>query len=161
MEITHLKVQPHPLGDNGLTHLVLVSHICYMKISSHCPSDAYIYIYTHIYIQSSAVITRSNLSRYYIRHFDNSGKTQSDIRITVVTPYLTGELWGVYGEVFWHCTVHIIYVVNSSISLIARGLGETSKIESGHTELTPSYVKSPSQCGSYGRPALIMARLSR
>ena len=52
-------------------------------------------------VQSSAIITRSNLSRYYTRHCHNSGR-RSDIRITRNIPYLalTGELWGVYCEDF-------------------------------------------------------------
>ena len=59
-------------------------------------------------IQSSAVITRSYLLRYHIRHCDNNGRyyiyiyNESDIRLTTDTPYLalTGELWGVYCEDF-------------------------------------------------------------
>ena len=55
-----------------------------------------------IKIQSCAVITRCNLSRYSIRHRDNSGRNGSEFRITTDTPYLalTGELWGVYCEDF-------------------------------------------------------------
>ena len=51
-------------------------------------------------IQSSAVITRPNFSRYYIRHCDNSGGMWINFRITTDTPYLalTGELWSVYCE---------------------------------------------------------------
>ena len=60
-------------------------------------------------IQSSAVITRSNLSRYkcsLIYHditYHNAvtvAENAWDIRITTDTPYLalTGELWGVYRE---------------------------------------------------------------
>ena len=47
-------------------------------------------------VQSSAIITQSNFSRYYMRYCDDSGRTRSDFKLTTVTPYLalTGELWG-------------------------------------------------------------------
>ena len=53
-------------------------------------------------IQSSAIITRSNLSRYYTRHCDYSKKRKSNFKLKTATPYLalTGELWGVYYENF-------------------------------------------------------------
>ena len=38
-------------------------------------------------IQSSSVITRSNLSRYYIRHCDNSGRKWTDFKINTDIPY--------------------------------------------------------------------------
>ena len=45
-----------------------------------------------------AVITRFNLSRYYTRHCDNSGRKliryQNHKALQILT--LTGELWGVY-----------------------------------------------------------------
>ena len=49
-------------------------------------------------VQSSAAITRSSLTQYYIRH--SVAKDESHIRITIDTPYLalTGEQRGVYCE---------------------------------------------------------------
>ena len=55
-----------------------------------------------ILLQSSAVIARSNLSRYYIRPYDNSVRKWIKYQNHNKTPYLalTGELWGVYCEEF-------------------------------------------------------------
>ena len=54
-------------------------------------------------MQSSAVITRSNWSRYYFWHCGDSSRTKSDFKLATDTPYLalTGELWGVYCEDLW------------------------------------------------------------
>ena len=52
-------------------------------------------------VQSSAIITQSNLSWYYIRQVVITvAESESNIRITTDTPYLTlmGELWDVYCE---------------------------------------------------------------
>ena len=53
-------------------------------------------------VLSSAVITWSNLSRYYIQHCNTVVESESDIRITTDTPYrtLTGELWRCFCEDF-------------------------------------------------------------
>ena len=45
---------------------------------------------------------QSNLSWYYIRHGDNSGRKWMNFKIITDSPYfsLTGELWGVHFEDF-------------------------------------------------------------
>ena len=59
----------------------------------------WVFFITLCHKQSNVVISRSNLSRYYIRHCDDS---DWDFRITKGTPYLalTGKLWSVCLEDF-------------------------------------------------------------
>ena len=51
-------------------------------------------------LQSSAVITRSNIVRYYIDNYRNCGRVSITCWMHKDTPYLalTGELWGVFCE---------------------------------------------------------------
>ena len=55
------------------------------------------------YLQSSAVITRSNIVRYCINDCRNSGGISIGCGSMKDTPYLaqTGKLWGVFCEYFW------------------------------------------------------------
>ena len=71
------------------SHSIVIAH-------TYSMSDTLWDMSTQVHIHSSAVITRSNLWRYYIRH----SESESDIRITTDTPYLAreGKLWGVSCE---------------------------------------------------------------
>ena len=79
---------------------------------------------TEYSIQPSAVRTQSNISRYYIRQCDDSGRTWIRIKITMDTPYfdVTGELWSIYckefGENWPHyngTTRHIYCIYDNTI----------------------------------------------
>ena len=71
--------------------------------------------------QSSAVMTRSNLLRYNIRHCDDRGRTQIKLKLTTDTPYfaLTSELWCVYCEDFveyWPRDINTALHVRKNVS---------------------------------------------
>ena len=53
-------------------------------------------------VQSSAVIKRSNLSRYYIRRCDDNNRRKPDFKLTADTPYLalTGDIRDIYCQNF-------------------------------------------------------------
>ena len=79
------------------------------------------YAPVNCHIQSSAIITWSNLSRYYTRH-----KYKSDFKFTTSIPYLIlmGELWGVccedLGENGQHYTVEPLWKGQGCLIKVAK-----------------------------------------
>ena len=75
-------------------------------------------IYRECIVQSSAIIIRSNFSRYYIRHCDNSGRKwvryQNHNRHPIYRPhgqamgYVLCEFWRKLTVLYRHCTVKFI-----------------------------------------------------
>ena len=61
------------------------------------------YLFNSKYIQSSAVIMRSNIARYYINNCRNWYRISIRCWIHIRHPYisLTSELWGVFCEYLW------------------------------------------------------------
>ena len=51
-------------------------------------------------IQSNAIITRSNITWYYLQHCSNWDRNKSEVELTNDTPYLAlkGELCGIFFE---------------------------------------------------------------
>ena len=74
---------------------------CFLFWVTHAKQERLsICLNNHHGLQSSVVITRSNLSRYHTQHCDYSSRTWNRLGAHNRHPYLalTGELWGVYCE---------------------------------------------------------------
>ena len=80
------------------------SHMVHPGLGSHLyPQQGMAHGADRAGIQSSAVITRSNISTYCIYHCRNWGIISIRAEPTKDIPYLalTGELWGAFREYFW------------------------------------------------------------
>ena len=79
-----------------ISHILFVLHLIMYDVTEYCLS----YTVLASVVQSSAVVTRSNLSQFYTQHCTDSSRTQFILEKHNRHPFLglTGEIWVVCCE---------------------------------------------------------------